>query len=228
MLLDNALECNNGLGWFHLSNTTRDALNEDPLSVEKTLKELDWTNGIVYDGYDTGIATQVIILSAAKTYTIVLINTEDADANFMSNVVALEGMALLHGEPPWGPGAYGDNAPNTTKAPTNTTINGNSPMATISSNGTGTQLDPTASPATNPSSNIFNHGNGTEGLVEGDSEPGPWNQTVGPGKSNGTDPPDVDPPGSDAVLRNGFQIATTGTNFLTNSFVALLCSLLLW
>jgi CubicO group peptidase (beta-lactamase class C family) len=217
MLPDDSLECYNGLGWFHLSNATRDDLSSGALSDELILKELDWTNGIAHEGSDTGVATEFMILPAAKTYAIVLLNTEGADQNYFMKVVTMEGMALLNGDPPFGPDAYSDNdyddAAMTTKAPitTNTTTNGNITMA----------------PAAEPPGNIFAHNNGTVGLVEGANKPGPWNQTVAPGSSNATDPPKDNPASSKAVFGNGFQIATTGATMLASYFVALLCSLLL-
>jgi hypothetical protein len=48
-----------------------------------------------------------VILPEAKTYSIVLLNTEGADSYYFSDVVSLEGRALLNGKPPVGAFGYG-------------------------------------------------------------------------------------------------------------------------
>ena len=82
-------ECEFALNWEHLGNEKRNALAETA-----AFGELDWTNGILHNGGELGVATEILILPESGAYVITLLNTEE-DVSYFQEGIAHAGMSLL-------------------------------------------------------------------------------------------------------------------------------------
>lgn len=98
-------KCEFALNWEHLGNNKRDAVADTA-----AFGELDWRNGILHNGGELGVATEIMILPESGAYVITLLNT-DEDVSYFQEGIAHEGMNVLLGM--GAPGLRGFDAPQT-------------------------------------------------------------------------------------------------------------------
>jgi len=68
--------CDFGVSWSLLGNADKDAVDEDWLLA---YKDYDWTDGVMHNGGEAGVQSQILVLPAAKVFAVVLTNTDGND-----------------------------------------------------------------------------------------------------------------------------------------------------
>ncbi|CAB9510032.1 beta-lactamase [Seminavis robusta] len=83
-------DCEFALSWGYLNNEKKATMG-----WPHPFEQLDWTNGMVHDGSEFGIATDAFILPEAKSYSIILFSTEGVDVDYFVEGIIHEGMSSL-------------------------------------------------------------------------------------------------------------------------------------